>query len=193
VRNKANVSIADCGQTRGGTPLGTRGAQGPVVQTNPIWPRGTGILPVDPNHGRDAHATICRSGDRRSRESKSCETNPIGHQATAGRETPVFHHSIIPVRARSAKQSQFGRSRAGACPEFAEGTPNPFAVAQGRLYEEPIVRNKAKLGRAGVSGGRCRGSCTNKPNLAGRPLRPAASGLRGPVVQTNPILQKFEV
>jgi hypothetical protein len=33
-------------------------------------------LPVDPNHGRDAHATICRSGDRRSREGKPCETKP---------------------------------------------------------------------------------------------------------------------
>jgi hypothetical protein len=50
-----------------------------------------------------------------------------------------------------------------------------------------IVRNKPKLGHPGVCGERCRGSCTNKPNLAGRPLRPAASALRGPVVQTNPI------
>jgi hypothetical protein len=36
-------------------------------QTNPISLRGTGILPVDRNHGQDAHATI-----------------PAGQQAVAG-------------------------------------------------------------------------------------------------------------
>jgi len=43
----------------------------------------------------------------------------------------------------------FGRSRAGACPEPAKGTPNPFAVAQSRLYEEPILRNKANFQEEG--------------------------------------------
>jgi hypothetical protein len=51
----------------------------------------------------------------------------------------------------------------------------------------PIAPNKAKLGQPGASGERRRWSCTNKPNLAGRPLRPAASALRAPVAQTNPI------
>jgi hypothetical protein len=46
------------------------------IRPGPGSARGR-TLPVGPNHGRDAHATVCRSGDRRSREGKLCETNPI--------------------------------------------------------------------------------------------------------------------
>ncbi len=37
------------------------------------------------------------------------------------------------------------------------GTPNPFAVAQGRLYEEPIVPNKPNSDRGHVRGKSCTG------------------------------------
>ena len=62
-------------QTQSG-PAGPAPA-GRLCETDPIRPRGTGILPVDPNHGRDEHATICRCGDRRSREGGLCQTKPI--------------------------------------------------------------------------------------------------------------------
>jgi hypothetical protein len=67
--------------------------------------------------------------------------------------------------------------------------------------ESKSCETKPNLGALGVSGERCRGPCTNKPNLAGRPLRPAALGradrwykqtqfrrvATGLTVQTNPI------
>jgi hypothetical protein len=67
------------------------------------------------------------------------------------------------------------------------------------MIEEALSVKCQALSRASRAGGRPRPltsnfrqvvggtSRTNKPNLAGRPPRPAASGLRGPVVQTNPI------
>jgi hypothetical protein len=87
MQNKAKLGRPGIsGGRRAGEPIVRHRLDAPLRETNPIWPRGTGTpsaslsgraLPVDPNHGRDAHATLCRSGDRRSREGKLCETKPI--------------------------------------------------------------------------------------------------------------------
>jgi hypothetical protein len=64
---------------------------------------------------------------------QSCETNPISRRDPVGRGrypiVPVFYHSTISDRGRLGKTdptvATSGRCRAGACPEHAEGTPNP--------------------------------------------------------------------
>ena len=155
-----------------------------VVQTNPISP-------------------LCRSGDRRSRKGRSCETKPIWRgrrgMGAGGRETPTGSNC--------AKQSQFpAERREGQVPcrkgvmvnrtcnrlrqnkansslrikrssgghrlatyglqplvlrvgctnkanwrEEARRAANPL-LSPGRLYEEPILRNKPNFGEPG--GGR---------------------------------------
>jgi hypothetical protein len=69
-------------------PAGRDGARGAwdarqSCETNPICdpPRGTGILPVNVHHGRDAHATVPPVGVATSLPETwglSCETKPIG-------------------------------------------------------------------------------------------------------------------
>jgi hypothetical protein len=56
-----------------------------LCKTNPILaaPRGTGILPVNQDHGRDAHATVPAG--------KSCKTNPISGGAGWYGATRAWH------------------------------------------------------------------------------------------------------
>ncbi len=69
-------------ETPAGATTNTSAAEGQSCETKPICgsPRGTGIpsaalsgqaLPVNLNHGRDAHATVAEA------QGQSCETNPI--------------------------------------------------------------------------------------------------------------------
>ncbi len=74
-----------------------------------------------------------------------------------------------------------GRNRAG--------TPNPRS-GRGRLYEEPIAQNKAKLGQDGASGGRRvrEGSrVRNEPNFRLRRVGRGRRGDEGERCKTNPI------
>ncbi len=82
---------------------GDRPERASAVQTKPIHSAPTGT--VGGRQGRRWSATgdnrakqtqflpFCRSGDRRSREGRACETNPI----SGGRDTAPFQHSTIPV------------------------------------------------------------------------------------------------
>ena len=75
----------------GPEPNGSQASYGTVVmsasapdglrKTNPIWsaPRATGIPPVSPDHGWDAHATeLTEPGSTEAPGGQSCETNPMG-------------------------------------------------------------------------------------------------------------------
>ena len=84
----------DTSQVQYGTAVMSDSAPKGLRQTNPIWsaPRGTGIPPVSPDHGRDgepkrdlsrlgthAHATdLTDPGSTDTPAGQSCETNPIG-------------------------------------------------------------------------------------------------------------------
>jgi hypothetical protein len=155
------------------------------------------------------------------------QTNPI----SAGRDTPSFQYSTIPAfppDANRAKQTQFGTGRAGcveawgmrrvvqtnpisapatvdslhhsSIPLFQPSRPMP--IVRHRLNAplretNPIWRRQGRV-RRGLGDEAC---CTNKPNLAGRPLWPVARACAGrlykqtqfrPVAtglaaQTNPI------
>ena len=72
-----------------GTVVMSASAPEGLRKTNPIWsaPRGTGIPPVSPDHGWDAHAThgqdahateLTDPGNTEAPMGQSCETNPIG-------------------------------------------------------------------------------------------------------------------
>jgi len=68
-----------------------------TCKTNPISvpPRSTGILPVNLDHGRDAHATGLPAGvgtNTPKAPGQSCKTNPIcgGGSSRQGGYTPVF-------------------------------------------------------------------------------------------------------
>jgi hypothetical protein len=97
---------------------------GPVRQTKPIWPHGTGILPVDANHGRDAHATICRSGDRRSRECNRAKRSQFASFRRARRTRnppPYIGHTQEGVREAGSTWRGLGAPNA----EFRTGGPIP--------------------------------------------------------------------
>ncbi len=67
---------------------------------------------------------------------------------------------LRPAQANRAKQSQSGRVSGSRRPTLDQ--------VEGRLYQEPIMRNKAKLGQDGTSGGRRAREgpmVQNKPNL----------------------------
>jgi hypothetical protein len=70
-----------CPPPEPGPMTNTLAPGGAVVQTNPISgsPRSTGILPVNPNHGQDAHATIPPDGgttNLAAAQGQMRETNP---------------------------------------------------------------------------------------------------------------------
>ncbi len=76
---------------------------------------------------------------------QSCETKPIGRRGAVGGDTPVFHHSTIPIVCRScetkpiSRRCRAGRGRRGEgrrsllprlwgpapSPKMSGGTPNP--------------------------------------------------------------------
>ena len=155
-----------------------------MCKTNPIWPRQGRVPPgerckTNPiSGGRNAppfqYSTIpafqsdadrakrtqflprCRSGDRRSREGKWCETNPIGPLEGVGRGRPTHEEPM----GNRAKRSQL------AVGEPLAGIPNYSSIP---LFHHsnavPVVRNKANSSHdadreIGVPGGR---ACETKP------------------------------
>ncbi len=80
---------------RGTQPAWTPGPE-PLCQTNPISssPRSTGILPVNQDHGQDAHAT---------KSAAFCQTKPIyglgERQVSLGQEV-----TTVPPQAQAGKQ-----------------------------------------------------------------------------------------
>jgi hypothetical protein len=139
-------------------------------------PKRMPVAPNKPNSGRS----------RRGGPYKQTQFAPAGWagEAVAGVYCAKQTQFTGRCRARLYKQTQLaGGARRDAVRLYKQ---TQFGSARPRGGVSPWT-NKAKLGRPGVSGEWCRGSGTNKPNLAGRPPRPAASGLHGPVVQTKPI------
>ncbi len=73
----------DTSQVQSGTAVMSDSAPKELRQTNPNWsaPHGTSLLRVNPDHGRDAHATELTRGSpaiRVQMRGQLCETNPIG-------------------------------------------------------------------------------------------------------------------
>jgi hypothetical protein len=140
------------------------GTRAQMRKTNPISgsPRGTGILPVNPNRGRDAHATILAA------QNQSCETNPISPAGNAAgtrrggpvsRGTPSFHHSNpMPI---------------------VQNEPNSARRGQGRVPAGRKMRNKANLGKPGWDlGGDCAKQSQFGPGAAGPACRRAKCAKR---------------
>jgi len=92
-------------------------------------------LPVDPNHGRDAHATICRSGDRRSREGQMRQTKPnlgkLGYLGDGTYESCCIKH---------AKQTQF---------RTAEPVVQTKPVSRPLVQTKPILRLRPPVATGG--------------------------------------------
>ncbi len=104
---------------------------------------------------------------------------PNGPPRDEMRETPVsrFHYSIIPVRARRAKQSQFGRSRAGAVLSAEERPTHSLSLRAGSTKSRLCETKPISGGPTG-----CRGtSRANKANL-----RPQCRPFHGAIVPNNP-------
>jgi len=111
--------------------------RGQPCETNPISRRGrAGRGLGDAGRGvwykQTQFLPLCRSGDRRSREGKSCETKPI----PGGQDIPSFQYSIIPPFQSDgdcAKRSQF-RTRQADPMDLESATacrPHPSLTAGG--------------------------------------------------------------
>jgi hypothetical protein len=101
---------------------------------------------------------------------RPCQTKPIGCQGSAGRETPVFHYSIIPPfqsEVDCAKRSQFPVGWGVASGTWGEGCctnePNSRHAGPGRWDSSPAPRPSglrpfrgtgARSFRRGCGGGR---------------------------------------
>jgi hypothetical protein len=165
-------------------------------ETNPIStaPRSTGILPVNLDHGRDAHATVRPDGvftNRTDAEDQSCETNPI---CTAPRSTGILpvnldhgrdaHATVRPdgvftnrtdAEDQSCKtnpiSSGLGPAARGASEEVGLPTPN---LRRAELCKTNPI--SAEAGR------RDRPIVQNEPNLPGDRV----SGIRDQRTDTRP-------
>jgi hypothetical protein len=174
-KTKQNLGKLEHLGGRSGGVWGTRR----VVQTNPIWRDarcGPSLGPArvgctnKPNSARSRRGSphkqtqfrpLCRSGDRRSREGKSCETNPIPGEV-AGKGRPI-----------AQKKPNFGQPsplyKQDAHDKSRDRPSRSWVLAQkrgsNRRVRTFVVRVKQSQfpGRAGRSAG------TNKPNFAGRP------------------------
>jgi hypothetical protein len=154
------LRIADFGfktDLRRDAPCGPPG-HGPVVQTNPIGrSESCETNPISPGGTGPAGAwdakRMCKTNPichppRWDQRDRSRETKPISPPEGVGREPVLSLPKERPTReeprADRAKRTQFPafrRSRRPTVPGFHHSNP--------RL----IMRNKAKLGRAGASGG----------------------------------------
>ncbi len=165
-------------------------------KTKPISPCGTGIpsaslsgqaLPVDPNPGRDAHATIGRSGDRRSREGQSCQTKPI---------RPPVPGSVAqtnPIRREQQEEQVLGGKRVMVYWTYTRPRPNK-ANLPGRTemgVGQPSDQRCCRLGLL-------RQTKPFPPGRVGRDLRDETRPivrhrLDAPPRETNPICEEFPV
>jgi len=151
---------------------------GVLRQTNPIC-------------GRRAGKTIAKAGglDAATREGQTCETKPISEEVSSVKCQVLSAAS----RASSPRSLPTSDSTLGSQTQNS-AFGGPFKLPAERRPPKANVRNEpnSRQGRAG------RGTnAQNEPNSSiadwertccGMPaLRPAASGLRGAVVQTNPI------
>jgi hypothetical protein len=148
------------------------------VQNEPDLPAGSGPAVEGPGHDcakQSQFRPLCRSGDRRSREGRLCETNPIWTSVAKPAGERCETKSIRPVE------------------DVGRGRPT---------HEEPTMRDKARLGRPwGIWGTMSR--VLYKQTQSGVPSREEGCRYeqtkpigwrcqagRGPVVQTNPIWER---
>jgi len=156
---------------------------GQSCETNPICSslRGTGILPVDRNHGRDAHATTPTAQD------ETCKTNPIsdgvardgGHRGRRTRgnrakRTQFRHPPCWDQRGDHAKQGQL-------LPWKVSGEDAQPTKSRGR-----VVRNEANFpatpGGPGPEGRGAGANCAKRSQFGWSGGVP-----EGEMCETNPI------
>jgi hypothetical protein len=142
-------------------------------------------------------AAACRLGPARA----SCTNKPNPRKSfksevsSVKREKPTAASSSLPTS--NFTLQPFGGTPAARCtnkPNWPRRVPERARVAgagDGEMRETNPICRRGQLCQTNpispVPGRRGQPIAPNKPNLAGHPPRPAALGLRGPVVQTNPI------
>jgi len=158
VRNKANSGRP---AATAYLPIWCPGAA--TVQTKPICRRAR-------RWARVGALSTPSVRNKANRPALSAGMGPGGRGPWAAVQT-----NQIPRRCRRAKQSQFvpGRCRARACPELAEGTPNPRRAEGNRAKQSQFPGLEPKRW---MWNRQLRAECGNLPPYAGHARPPVLTG-----------------